>query len=169
MKRLQFALPLGIHEVTSHPSLPFDQAPAFLAELRAMQEGVKAKAMEFVMLTAVRIADICGGGKEHSEPMMWSHVDMTGRLWTIPDTKMGRPHIVPLSEPALRLLGEMRRFKDPASDFVFPGANCRHRAQRRHAAPHAEGDGPWRRDDHARHARLLQDLGVGDHRSTRRT
>ena len=35
IKRLQFALPLGIHKVTSHPSLPFEQAPAFLAELRA--------------------------------------------------------------------------------------------------------------------------------------
>ena len=97
VKRLQFALPFGIHEVTSHPSLPFEQAPAFLAELRA-QEGVKAKAMEFVMLTAARIADICGGGKAHSVPMLWSHVDLDAALWTIPDTKMGRPHIVPLSE-----------------------------------------------------------------------
>ena len=50
---------------------------------------------------------------------------------------MGRPHVVPLSEPALRLLGEMQRYRDPASDFVFPGAQRRHRAQRRHAAPHA--------------------------------
>ena len=49
----KFALPLGIHEVTSHPSLPFEQAPPFLAELR-QQEGVKARAMELVMLTAVR-------------------------------------------------------------------------------------------------------------------
>jgi hypothetical protein len=34
VKRLRFALPFGIHKVTSHPSLPFEQAPAFLAELR---------------------------------------------------------------------------------------------------------------------------------------
>jgi integrase len=123
VKRLRFALPFGIHEATSHPALSFEQAPAFLAELRA-QESVKAKAMQLVMLTATRIADLCGGGKAHSVPMLWSHVDLPNALWTIPDTKMGRPHSVPLSKPALRLLGEMRRFKDPESDFVFPGANA---------------------------------------------
>jgi len=120
VKRLRFALPFGIHKVTSHPSLPFEQAPAFLAELRK-EESVKAKAMEFVMLTAVRIADICGGGKAHSVPMLWEHVDMSGQLWTIPDTKMGKSHTVPLSEPAIRLLSEMRRFRDPSTDYVFPG------------------------------------------------
>lgn len=124
VKRLEYVLPFGIHKVTSHPSLAFERAPGFLAGLRAIESGgVKVRAMEFVMLTAIRIADICGGGKAHSEPMKWSHVDMAGQLWTIPDTKMGRPHIVPLSAPAMRLLAEMRRFKDPASDFVFPGAN----------------------------------------------
>jgi integrase len=86
------------------------------------EKGVKAKALEFVMLTAVRIADICGGGKDHSVPMQWSHVDMSGQFWTIPDTKMGKPHIVPLSDPAVLLLAEMRRFRDPKTDFVFPGS-----------------------------------------------
>jgi integrase len=121
IKRLRFALPFGIHKVTSHPSLPFELAPAFLTELRA-QPGVKAKVMEFTMLCATRIADITGGGKERSEPMKWSHVDLPGALWRIPDTKMSRPHVVPLSEPAMRLLGEMQRFRDPESNYVFPGA-----------------------------------------------
>ena len=77
VKRLQFALPFGIHKVISHPSLSFEQAPKFITSVRK-QKGVKAKAMEFVMLTAVRIADICGGGKDHSEPMKWSHLDLPG-------------------------------------------------------------------------------------------
>ena len=34
--------------------------------------------MQLVMLTAVRVADICGGGKAHSEPMKWTRVDMPG-------------------------------------------------------------------------------------------
>jgi integrase len=121
VKRLRFALPFGIHKVVNHPSLPFEQATAFLAELRA-QSGVKAKALEFTMLCATRIADICGGGKDYSEPMRWPHVDLPGTLWRIPDTKMNRPFVVPLSQPAMRLLGEMQRFRDFASDFVFPGA-----------------------------------------------
>ena len=47
-KRTQWALPLGIHTVVSHPALSFEQAPAFLAEVR-QQKGVKAKALEFTM------------------------------------------------------------------------------------------------------------------------
>lgn len=55
-------------------------------------------------------------------PMLWSHVDMPGRTWTIPDTKMGRPHVVPLNNQAMMLLGEMQAARDPTTDFVFPGA-----------------------------------------------
>jgi integrase len=78
--------------------------------------------MEFTMLCATRIADITGG-KEHSVPMLWSHVDLTGALWRIPDTKMSRPFDVPLSDPALRLLGEMKQFTDLSNpEIVFPGA-----------------------------------------------
>ena len=127
VKRLRFALPFGIHKVVNHPSLSFEQAPAFLTELRK-QSGVKGKAMGFVMLTAVRVADITGGGKEHSEPMKWSHLDLPGALWRIPDTKMSRPHVVPLSEPAMRLLDEMQRFRDPRIGLRLPRRGRRHRA-----------------------------------------
>ena len=123
-KRTQWALPLGIHKVTGHPSLSFEQAPAFLAELRR-ERGVKAMAMQFVMFTAARIADLCsGGGKEHSVPMLWSHLDLPGQIWRVPDTKMSKAHTVPLSEPAMRLLGEMQKFRDPESDYVFPGSKA---------------------------------------------
>ena len=121
IKRLRFSLPVGIHKARHFPSLPYDQAPRFLAELRE-REGIKARALEFVMLTAVRVADICGGGKQHAVPMLWRHVDMSGQLWTIPDTKMGKPHVVPLSDPAMMLLAGMQRLSDPSTDFVFPGA-----------------------------------------------
>jgi integrase len=121
IKRLQWSPPIGIHKVRHHPSLAFEQAPGFLAELR-QQEGVKARALEFVMLTAVRVADVVGGGKDHSVPMLWSHVDLPGQLWRIPDTKMGKPHVVPLSEPAMMVLAEMQRFRDLTTDIVFAGA-----------------------------------------------
>ena len=51
-------------------------------------------------------------------------VDLDAGLWRIPDTKTSVPHTVPLSGPALRLLGEMQRLRQPASDVVFPGANA---------------------------------------------
>ena len=121
VKRLQFALPFGIHKVIHHPSLSFEQAPAFLTELRK-QKGVKAKAMEFTMMCATRIADITGGGKDYSVAMLWPHVDPSSQVWRISDTKAGREHVVPLSEPAMRLLGEMQRYRDPESNYVFPGS-----------------------------------------------
>jgi len=121
VKRLRYSLPFGISKVEHFASLPFEQVPAFLAELRT-SAGIKARVLEFVILTAVRVADICGGGKDHSEPMKWQRVDLDARLWRIPDIKMGRPHVVPLSDAALALLGEMRRYRDPNTDYVFPGA-----------------------------------------------
>ena len=122
IKRLQFSLPVGIHKVRHFPSLPYSEAPHFLAELRKLQ-AVKSKALQFIMLTAVRVADICGGGKDHAVPMLWQHVDLPGQLWTIPDTKMGKPHVVPLSERAIALLAAMQNLRDPGdSEFVFPGS-----------------------------------------------
>jgi integrase len=121
-KRTQWDFPLGIHKTRSHASLPFEQAPAFLAELQQQQPSVKSLALQFVILNAIRVGDIVGGGKAHSTPMCWSHVDLVGKVWTIPDTKMSKPHIVPLSDAAMRVLAEMQRFRDPESDFVFAGA-----------------------------------------------
>jgi integrase len=121
VERLKWALPLGIHEVKSHPALSYTEAPAFLAELR-FQDGVKARALELTLLCATRIGDIVGGGKAHSEPMKWSHVDLAEKTWTVPDTKMGRPHVVPLSDAAMTVLAQMQRHRDPATDYVFPGA-----------------------------------------------
>lgn len=121
MKKLKWSLPEGVHKSRHHASLPYSKAPAFFEALRR-EEGIKARALEFITLTAVRVADVTGGGKAHSEPMKWSHVDMTGRVWNIPDTKMGKPLTVPLSDAAMRLLDAMRRQKDPESDIVFRGA-----------------------------------------------
>jgi integrase len=121
IKRLKFSLPVGIHKVRHFPSLPYSEAPRFLAELR-QQEGIKAKALEFIVLCAVRVADVVGGGKDRAVPMLWQHVDLPGQVWRIPDTKMGRPHTVPLSDEAMMVLGEMQRYRDASSDYVFPGA-----------------------------------------------
>jgi integrase len=121
VRRLRYAFPQRIHKVKSHASLPFEQAPRLIAELRK-QNTVKSLAMQFIMLNAVRVGDIVGGGKRTSSPMKWSHVDLTNKLWVIPDTKMGHEHHVPLSDPAMRVLAEMQHFRDPSTDFVFPGS-----------------------------------------------
>ena len=79
VKRLKFALPFGIHK-RDQSSVAAVRAGAGVPRRAARaRRRVKARALQFVMLTAVRIADICGGGKPHSEPMKWSHVDLAGR------------------------------------------------------------------------------------------
>jgi hypothetical protein len=49
---LKHTLPKA-RRVQHHPALPYPQAPAFMAELRSVS-GVAARALEFVILTAVR-------------------------------------------------------------------------------------------------------------------
>jgi integrase len=51
--------------------------------------------------------------------MRWSDLDLEAKVWVIPAalSKNGRPHVVPLSEYALRLLSGTPRWVN--SDFVF--------------------------------------------------
>ena len=66
----------------------------------------------------MRTGDIIGQGRDDAPPMLWAHVDLERALWTIPRTKNGSEHRVPLSNPALAVLKAMQPF---GSDIVFPG------------------------------------------------
>ena len=94
---------------------PYDQLPALIAKLQ-QQSTLPAKASEFAILTAVRVSDIVGSKREDRTPMLWAH--LSNGTWTIPATKNEAPHKVPLSEPALAVLEQMKGF-DPGT--VFPG------------------------------------------------
>jgi integrase len=122
IKRLKGSLSFAKQKTRHFASLPFEQAPAFMTELGAQPDSVKKFALMFVVLNAVRVADICGGGKQHSEPMKWSHVDLAEKTWRVPDTKTGAELIVPLSDAAMAVLAQMQRHRDSVTDIVFPGA-----------------------------------------------
>ena len=104
--------------VKHHPAMPYTQIPAFMAELRE-QESTSAKALEFTILTAVRTGDIIGNDREDRPPMKWPHVDLDGRVWTIPATKNDEEHKVPLSDPAVAVLQSVKAL-GLDSEFVFP-------------------------------------------------
>ena len=102
--RLTKALPKQPPE-QKQPSLPWQQVPAFLSALAEM-EGVAALALRFGVLTAVRSAEVRNA--------VWSEMDFTNRIWTIPAQRMkgGRaralpPHRVPLSDAMLEVLARM--------------------------------------------------------------
>lgn len=96
----------------NHPSLPWTGIGAFMAVLR-MREGVSARAVEFVILTACRSGEVRGA--------RWAELDTMGKIWTIPAERMKakREHQVPLSDAALALLASMP--KDGESDVIFAG------------------------------------------------
>jgi integrase len=105
------AKPGKVHKVKHHAALPLSALPAFMDDLRA-RDGVAARALEFVVLTATRSQEVRGA--------RWPEVDLDSATWTIPAERMkaGKEHKVPLSEQALALLRALPRFTE--SDLVFP-------------------------------------------------
>ena len=104
-----------VRAVKHHAALPYLGLPAFMAELR-QQDGVAARALEFLILTAARTGEIIGA--------RWSEIDLEGCLWTIPAERMkaGREHRVPLSDAAMAIIEEMRKVR--SGDFLFPGSRA---------------------------------------------
>ncbi len=107
-----------VRKVKHHPALPYDQLPTFMKALRN-EEGIAARALEFVILTAARTGEVIGS--------RWSEVKWPERMWTIPPDRMkaGKEHRVPLPVRALEILSEMNVFRERGhetiEDFIFPG------------------------------------------------
>ena len=83
-----------------------------MTKLRGM-DGVAARALEFTILTAVRVGEARGA--------TWNEVDMDNRLWVVSAARMkaGEEHRVPLSDRVVAILREMEKLR--TSDFVFGG------------------------------------------------
>lgn len=106
------ASPRKIKQVTHHRALPWQEVPEFFATLRE-REGMAARALEFLVLTATRSGDVRGA--------TWNEIDRDAKLWTIPAQRTktkNKTHRVPLSEPALAVLKALPRLED--SPYVFP-------------------------------------------------
>jgi hypothetical protein len=82
---LQSLLPASrkVKKAVNHPALSYVEIGGFMTELRK-QEGVGARALEFLILTATRT-----GETRHSA---WNEIDLGQKLWAIPPsrTKTGR-------------------------------------------------------------------------------
>lgn len=110
------ALPKQRATKKPQPSLPYTDAPIFMADLRAA-ETVARLALEALILTTVRSGDVRG--------MTWAEVDLSENLWRIKVEdgrgKNGRVHIVPLPPAMLSVLERAKKHKRGDSDLVFPG------------------------------------------------
>ena len=98
-------------------AMPYDQVPAFMKRLRAM-DAVARRALEFTILTAARSGEIRGA--------KWNEIDVEAKVWTVPAQrmKMGREHRVPLSDRALAILAETKPMT-MGDGLIFPGRHGR--------------------------------------------
>jgi len=103
--------PSKIKTVKHHAALPVTEVGPFMAALREAK-GIKARAVEFLVLTAARSGEVCGA--------VWAEIDLEAKTWTLPGNRMkaGKLHRVPLSTAAVKLLSALPQGAD--ADFVFP-------------------------------------------------
>jgi integrase len=101
-----------VQKVQHHPALAYAEIGQFMAALRE-QDTTSAHALEFLILTATRTAEVIGA--------TWSEVDLDAAVWTIPAERMKakKEHRVPLSKPALAILKRLHKHR--AGEFVFMG------------------------------------------------
>ena len=103
--------PGKIRKSGHHAAVPVGEVGTFMQDLR-LQDGMGARALEFVILTAARSGEVRGA--------TWNEVDLDQSAWKVPGERMkaGREHRVPLSDAALSVLRALPRMA--GSDLVFP-------------------------------------------------
>jgi integrase len=97
--------------VRHHPALPYAEAPQFMAELSAAG-GVAASMLRFLIFAACRTNEVVEA--------RWSEIGRPSSSWKIPGErmKMSQDHVVPLSDPALVILDNMR--DGTQGELLFP-------------------------------------------------
>lgn len=97
-----------------HAALPYAEVPRVMAALQD-KTHISAYCLRFTILTAARSGEARGA--------TWDEIDLDAQVWTIPSARMkaARPHRVPLSNPAMDILLEMREVRMRNNSKVFPG------------------------------------------------
>lgn len=110
------AAPNRIRNVEHFAALPYLNIGAFVRDLR-LREGVSARMLELIILTAVRSGEARGA--------TWGEFDLENAVWAIPAArmKMKKDHRIPLAKQAVDLMRKWRaEAGEPAAgDLVFPG------------------------------------------------
>jgi integrase len=107
----QLPSPKKLQKKEHHPAVPYQQIGDFMFKLRT-NPSISAKALEFLVLTAVR-----SGSVRQAE---WSEIDFDKALWVIPaeHTKARQEHRVPLQAQAIALLKSLPVMA--GSNTIFP-------------------------------------------------
>jgi integrase len=105
--------PSKVAKEGNQPALTLEDAPRWFAALKT-RDGMGARALEFLALTAARSQEIRGA--------TWDEIDLDKALWIVPAArmKMAREHRVPLTADAVALLKALPRLQ--GNPLVFPAA-----------------------------------------------
>jgi integrase len=108
---LDTALPRGAVTVKHYKSMPHKDVAKFMERL-ALEEGIAARALEFLILNADRSGEVRGA--------VWSEFDLENNVWTIPAKRMkaGKTHTLMLSEASVAVL---KRVEGLSKKIVFHG------------------------------------------------
>ena len=109
------ALPNVKRKVRHHPAMPYAEVADFLRELRSKVTMARL-ALEAAILTATRSNEV--------RLAEWKELDLENGLWSIPALRMkaGQPHVVPLSDQAVRVFERASELKTIGQKYVFAGA-----------------------------------------------
>jgi integrase len=137
-KHLKFSLAKTNARNNHHAALPREEAPAFMAALRAI-EGLPARALELTVLCATRTNETLGA--------KWDEINLAEKVWTVPAARMkgGHAHRIPLSDRAVEILQQLPR----VNEFIFPAIKT--------SATHLSSKGM---------VRLLQRIGYENNQAT---
>jgi len=91
--------------------LEADELPRFFSALAEEPNDTARDYILMSLLTGARQANVMA--------MHWNEINLTRATWTIPETKTGDPHTVPLVTPAIEIL--TRRKDNTSNPWVFPG------------------------------------------------
>ena len=109
----QLPSPKKLKEVEHHPAVPYALISDFISKL-GQNESTSAKALEFLILTAVRSGSV--------RMAKWSEFDLEKKLWVIPakNTKAKKEHRVPLPPRAIKLLKSLPVMEGTNIVFASP-------------------------------------------------
>ncbi|MDP3229339.1 MAG: tyrosine-type recombinase/integrase [Acidovorax sp.] len=107
------ANPEKVAPVKHRAAVPVVDLPAAYQQIAAV-DGQSARALCFLILTAVRSGEVRG--------MVWGEVDLDAALWVIPGERMkaNKEHRVPLSRQAVALLRTQEAAREELVEHVFP-------------------------------------------------
>ena len=103
--------PNKVQKENRYPAVALNEIAEWFRIL-GTRDGMAARALEFLTLTASRSGEVRGA--------LWEEVDLVNSIWTIPADRMkaGREHRVPLSSTAIELITSLPRLM--GCPYVFP-------------------------------------------------